>query len=83
MSGLLSGSSFVLATGLVTGNTTLFLNAAMTMSVVVPGRWLGIAVDGFDFLKKYFADFVIISFNDKETPHTIKDDSTRLVKTGR
>lgn len=48
LGGLFIGSSIVLATGLVTGNTTFFLAVAMTMSVVVAGRWLGIAFDGFD-----------------------------------
>ena len=48
LGGLFIGSSIVLATGLVTGNTTYFLAVAMTMSIVVIGRWLGIIVDGFD-----------------------------------
>lgn len=45
---LFIGSSMVLATGLITGNSTFFLAVAMTMSVVVVGRWVGITVDGFD-----------------------------------
>ena len=48
LGGLFIGSSIVLATGLVTGNTTFFLAVAMTMSVVVTGRCVGIAMDGFD-----------------------------------
>jgi len=48
LGGLFIGSSIVLATGLVTGNTTFYLAVAMTMSVVVAGRWFGIAFDGFD-----------------------------------
>ena len=48
LGGLFIGSSIVLATGLITGNTTFFLAVAMTMSVVVVGRWVGITVDGFD-----------------------------------
>ena len=48
LGGLFIGSSIVLATGLVTGNTAFFLAVAMTMSVVVVGRWVGITVDGFD-----------------------------------
>jgi len=46
--GLFVGCSIVLATGLVTSNKTLFLAVAMIMSVVVVGRLVGIAVDGFD-----------------------------------
>ncbi|MHC4234037.1 MAG: DUF4345 family protein [Planctomycetota bacterium] len=48
LGGLFLGSSVVLATGLATGNTTFFLAVATTMSVVVVGRFVGIAVDGFD-----------------------------------
>jgi len=48
LGGLFIGSSIVLATGLVTGNTTFFLAVAMTMSVVVIGRCIGIAMDGFE-----------------------------------
>ena len=48
LGGLFIGSSVVLATGLVTGNTTFLLAVAMTMSVVVVGRVVGIIVDGFD-----------------------------------
>jgi len=48
LGGLFIGSSIVLASGLVTGNTTFFLAVAMTMSVVVVGRWVGILVDGFN-----------------------------------
>lgn len=48
LGGLFIGSSVVLATGLITGNTTFILAVAMTMSVVVAGRLLGIALDGFD-----------------------------------
>ena len=48
LGGLFIGSSIVLATGLITGKFTFFLAVAMTMSVVVVGRWVGIAVDGFD-----------------------------------
>ena len=48
LGGLFIGSSIVLATGLVTGNTTFFLAVAMTMSVVVTGRCVGLAMDGFD-----------------------------------
>ena len=47
LGGLFIGSSIVLATGLYTGNTTFFLTVAMTMGVVVIGRWVGIALDGF------------------------------------
>ena len=48
LGGLFVGSAIVLATGLVTGDTTFFLAVATVMSVVVVGRLLGIAVDGFD-----------------------------------
>ena len=48
LGGLMIGSSIVLATGLVTGNTTFFLAVATVMGVVVVGRLVGIAVDGFD-----------------------------------
>ena len=48
LGGLFIGSSIVLATGLITGNSTFFLAVAITMSVVVVGRWVGITVDGFD-----------------------------------
>ena len=48
LGGLFTASSIVLATGLITGNTTFFLAVAMTMSVVVIGRWVGIVVDGFE-----------------------------------
>lgn len=48
LGGLFLGSSIVLTTGLVTGNSTFFLAVAMTMSVVVIGRCVGIIVDGFD-----------------------------------
>ena len=48
LGGLFLGSSIVLATGLATGNTTFFLAVATVMSVVVVGRFVGIAVDGFD-----------------------------------
>ena len=48
LGGLFIGCSIVLATGLVTGNTTFILAVAMIMSVVVVGRFVGIAVDGFD-----------------------------------
>jgi len=48
LGGLFIGSSIVLATGLVTGNRTFFLAVAMIMSVVIVGRLVGIAVDGFD-----------------------------------
>ena len=48
LGGLFIGCSIVLATGLITGNTTFFLAVAMIMSTVVVGRWIGIAVDGFD-----------------------------------
>ncbi|MGF1742370.1 hypothetical protein L4C34_15060 [Vibrio profundum] len=48
LGGLFIGSSVILVTGLVTGNTTFFLAVAMTMSAVVFGRWVGIAGDGFD-----------------------------------
>ena len=47
LGGLFIGSSLVLATGLFTGNTTFFLTVAMTMGVVVIGRWVGVAFDGF------------------------------------
>ena len=48
LGGLFIGSSIVLATGLATGNTTFFLAVATVMGVVVVGRLVGIAVDGFD-----------------------------------
>ena len=48
LGGLFIGSSVVLATGLATGNTTFFLAVAMVMGVVVVGRLVGIAIDGFD-----------------------------------
>lgn len=48
LGGLMIGSSIVLATGLATGNTTFFLAVATVMGVVVVGRLVGIAVDGFD-----------------------------------
>ncbi|CAB5098387.1 hypothetical protein D3OALGA1CA_1264 [Olavius algarvensis associated proteobacterium Delta 3] len=48
LGGLFIGSSIVLATGLVTDNTTFILAVAMTMSVVVTGRCVGLAMDGFD-----------------------------------
>ena len=48
LGGLFVGSSIVLATGLATGNTTFFLAVATVMSVVVVGRFVGVAVDGFD-----------------------------------
>ena len=48
LGGLFVGSSIALATGLATGNTTFFLAVATVMSVVVVGRLVGIAVDGFD-----------------------------------
>ena len=48
LGGLFIGCSIVLATGLITGDTTFFLAVAMIMSIVVAGRWVGIAVDGFD-----------------------------------
>jgi Domain of unknown function (DUF4345) len=48
LGGLFIGCSIVLATGLVTGNTTFILAVAMIVSVVVIGRLVGIAVDGFD-----------------------------------
>ena len=47
LGGLFIGSSIVLATGLFTGNTTFFMTVAMTMGVVVIGRWVGVALDGF------------------------------------
>lgn len=48
LGGLFFGSSAVLATGLVSGNTTFFLTIAITMTVVVVGRSVGLASDGFD-----------------------------------
>ena len=48
LGGLFVGSSIVLATGLATGDTTFFLAVATVMSVVIVGRLVGIAVDGFD-----------------------------------
>ena len=48
LGGLFIGSSIVLATGLATGNTTFILAVATVMGVVVVGRLVGIAVDGFD-----------------------------------
>ena len=48
LGGLFIGSSMVLATGLITGDSSFFLAVAMTMSIVVVGRWVGIAIDGFD-----------------------------------
>ena len=48
LGGLFIGSSIVLATGLVTGQTTFFQAVAMIMGVVVFGRLVGIAVDGFN-----------------------------------
>ena len=48
LGGLFVGSAIVLATGLATGNATFFLAVATVMSVVVFGRFVGIAVDGFD-----------------------------------
>ena len=48
LGGLTLGSSAVLAIGLVTGNTTFILAVASVMSVVVAGRLVGIAIDGFD-----------------------------------
>ena len=48
LGGLFIGSSIVLATGLATGNTTFFLAVATVMGVVVIGRLVGIAVDGFN-----------------------------------
>ena len=48
LGGLFIGSSIVLATGLATGNTTFLLAVATVMGVVVVGRLVGIAVDGFD-----------------------------------
>ena len=48
LGGLFIGSSIVLATGLATGDTTFFLAVASVMGVVVVGRFVGIAVDGFD-----------------------------------
>ena len=48
LGGLFIGSSILLATGLVTENTTFLLAVAMVMGVVVVGRLVGVAVDGFD-----------------------------------
>ena len=48
LGGLFIGSSIVLATGLATGNKTFFLAVATVMGVVVIGRLVGIAVDGFN-----------------------------------
>ena len=48
LGGLFIGSSIVLATGLATGNTTFFLAVVMVMGIVIIGRLVGIAVDGFD-----------------------------------
>jgi len=48
LGGLFIGSSIVLFTGLATGNKTFFLAVAMVMGVVVIGRLVGIALDGFD-----------------------------------
>ena len=48
LGGLMIGSSIALATGLVTGNATIFLAVATVTSVVVVGRLVGIVVDDFD-----------------------------------
>ena len=48
LGGLFIGSSIVLAIGLTTDNMTFVLAVAVTMSVVVVGRLLGIAIDGYD-----------------------------------
>ena len=48
LGGLFIGSSIVLTAGLVTGNTTFFLAVATIMGVVVIGRLVGIANEGFD-----------------------------------
>ena len=48
LGGLFIGSSIVLASGLATGNTTFLLAVATVMGVVVFGRLVGIAFDGFD-----------------------------------
>ena len=48
LGGLTLGSSIVLGIGLATGNTTFFLAVATIMSVVIFGRLVGIALDGYD-----------------------------------
>lgn len=48
LGGLFLGSSVLLATGLATGQTVFFTAVATTMGVVVLGRLVGLAADGFD-----------------------------------
>lgn len=63
LGGLFLGSSIVLVTGLITGNTTYFLAVATTMSAVIVGRLVGIAVDGFDkkVVFPLFAEIVMVT----------------------
>ena len=64
LGGLFIGSSIVLITGLVTGNKTFFLAVATTMSVVVIGRLVGIAIDGFNkkVLFPLIAEILMVTF---------------------
>ncbi|MFT5170474.1 MAG: uncharacterized membrane protein (UPF0136 family) [Candidatus Marinamargulisbacteria bacterium] len=48
IAGILLSSGLMIAAGLKTKNTTWLLAAGLAMAVVLVGRFLGIAMDGYD-----------------------------------